>query len=108
MPQREQDGLPYRSPVSDKTNPNPVTKDEDQYSTLQNVFKILEDATSGLYNDFNVFQFAKDKLPADRAKILLHEIEVKQGVYEILAPLVERVGNAISEADSNFRRRQKK
>lgn len=108
MPQREQDDLPYRSPVSQAVNSNPVTKDEDEHSTLKSVFKILEETTTGLYKDFDAFQLYKDKLPADRAKMLLHDVEVKQAVYEIVAPLVQRVGDAIAAADSNFRRRQSK
>lgn len=108
MPQREQDGLPYRSPVTAQTNPNPVTRDEEQYDTLKNVFKILEDETARLYTDFNAFTILKDKHPDEKAALLLHDIEVRQGIYDVLAPLVERLGNAIATADSNFRRRQQK
>lgn len=104
---REQDDLPYRSPVSQATNPNPVTRDEEQYDTLKTVFRILEDASLDLYKDFNLLQIDTKDMPGDKAAKLLNQIEVKQGVYEIIAPLVERVGNAIAKADSNFRRRQK-
>lgn len=108
MPQREQDDIPYRSPITAQTNKNPVTKDEEQYDTLKNVFKILEDASADLYKEFNAFELHKDKPLDERGKAILHDLEVKQSVYEIIAPLVERVGNAIAQADTNFRRRQQK
>lgn len=105
MSLREQDNLPYRSPVTSVSKPSQVTSDEQDYNTLQAVRGILDASIKELYQDFNAFDTHPDKLPHDAATMLLREIEAKQLVFNILSPLLERVNNAMRGADDMFKQR---
>lgn len=108
MPQREgadDGGMMYRSPVTQAAEPPKYTADEANYDTIKQIGQDLERELNALYKDFNTFQIAKDMDPDERAKILLHEVEVKQGVYDILVPIIDRIHSSLKTADDNFKQR---
>lgn len=105
MAGREQDGLPYRTPGMVGQRPVQTTSNEQDYSTLQIVRDILAKNVEALYKDFNAFGVNKDKDPDERAKILLHEVEVKQGVFDIVNPLLEAVNSAMLAVDQKYKQK---
>lgn len=79
-----------------------TTADETNYNTLKAVQKVLGEALNDL-NKFNAFNINKEDLPADRARKLLHQVEVNQDVYDIVAPLFDSIVAAIDVVDNKFR-----
>lgn len=99
--------LPYRAPFSTQ-NPVPdekYSRDDADYSTLRAVHADLLAAVEALSKDFNLFDIDQSKLPAERAKILLHQVEVKQSVYAILAPLLAKIESTTNITDTKFKQR---
>lgn len=108
MPQREgadDGGLQYRSPITQAAPPPPYTVDEANFDTLKSVLADLDREMATLNKDFNAFEIGKDDLPADRAKKLLHEVEVRQAAFDILMPIRERLFSGINIANENFKQR---
>lgn len=103
MPQRERDDLPYRSPVTATALPQPVTSDEQDYSTLRSVRAVIADALEGLYKDFNAFDVLKRESVETAAIDLLRQVEVNQAVYGVLAPLLEAIDSKLQLIDSKYR-----
>ena len=99
------ENIPYRSAIPDvmADDTTTTTEDEANYNTLIIVRNTFQTSVNNLYKDFNAFTLNKNKLPADRAKLLLHDIEVKQGVYDVLAPLLESVISAVQTVDDKYK-----
>ena len=98
--------LPYRSRVASTIIPtaSPSATDERELSTLQIVRADLSQAIAALNKDFNAFTIGKDKLPAERAQLLLHEVEVRQAVYDIIAPLIDMIDGTVSEINEKYKK----
>lgn len=106
MPQREQDDLPYRSPVTAVNTPAPVSDTNvANYDTLAIARRLLVDGIDGLYKDFNAFDILKDKPTAEAAENLLRQVEAKQMAFDILSPVLEAVDNAIKGVDEKYKQR---
>lgn len=105
MPTREQDDLPYRSPVTARQVPTPTSVDEQDFSTLKIVRGILSEAVNGLYKDFNAFDILKDQTPETAARNLLRQVEAKQIAYDTLSPLLDAVDTAMKNVDNNYKER---
>lgn len=106
MPLREQDELPYRSPVDYalRNRAQQLTSNEVDYSTLKIVRDLLAEAVALLSpQDFNTFELLKDKPRSEAAENLLRQIEVKQGVYDIVNPLLIAVNEAMRGVDSKYK-----
>lgn len=98
--------LPYRADVTSLlagVESKQVTSDEVNYNTLKAVKKVLAEALNDLNKNFNAFSINKEDLPSDRARKLLHQVEVNQDVYDIVAPLYDSVVAAIDIVDNKFR-----
>ena len=102
---RDQDDMGYRTAITPKSSTIPVSRDETNYDTLKNVHDIFVETVDGLYKEFNAFDINKKDLPSDRMKKLLHQVEVNQGVYDVLSPLIERMENAMNDANIDFKKR---
>lgn len=107
MPLREQDNLPYRTPAdyAARSRPQQVSSNEVDYSTLKIVRDLLAEAVNGLSKDFNAFEVLKDKPENAAAKNILRQIEIKQGVYEIVFPLLTAVNEAMRGVDERYRQK---
>lgn len=81
----------------------PSTNDERDFSTLQAVHKTLADAVNELSKDFNAFAILKEDMPADAAVKLLHDVEVKQGIYDIIYPLFLDIDGTIEQINASHR-----
>lgn len=103
MPQREQDDLPYRSPVTNRTTkPQAVNKDTEEYSTLKEVHGLFLEGVDSLYKDFNAFDILSTDMPEEAKEKFIAEVKAKQLAYNILQPLLEQVDNAVKKVDKNF------
>ena len=106
MAQREQDDLPYRSPVTPVAKGAKVWgKDEENQDTLRMVLREFEKGMDGLYKNFNTFEITKDKSSKEAADILMRQILAKQEAFDILMPLFEAVKSAIERVDNKFKQR---
>lgn len=107
MPRREgsDSSLPYRSPVTPAPAATPYSQDEAQYNTLQIVQKIFGEAIDGLYKEFNAFDVLGDGTNQEVMDKMMRQIAGNQVAYDILAPLKERIDNAIKTADDNYKQR---
>lgn len=97
--------IPYRADVTSLlagADTKQVTEDEVNYGTLKTVKNALKEALESL-NGFNAFTINKEDLPADRARKLLHQVEVNQDVFDIVKPLYDEVVAAIEIVDNKFR-----
>src|SRR4051812_10916192 len=103
MAEREQDDLPYRSPVHTPGVKSVVSKNEQEYSTLKIVRSTLAATVEGLYKEFNAFEVLKNADAEMAASNLLRQVEVKQGVYDIVSPLLEAVDNAMRVVDDKYK-----
>lgn len=104
MARKTDEDIPYRSAIPEAPDNSQVTsKDEDQYSTLLNVQKTLAASVEALSKDFNAFDLYTDKPLSTRGTLILHEIEVRQGVFDIVAPLLDSVNDAIKIVDSRHK-----
>lgn len=100
--------IPYRSAIPDVMPDTERTMpDEMNYDTLRNVGKILQDALDALAKDFNAFKVSPDKTTEEDAKLILRQIEVRQGVYDILAPVVDSVTTAMQVVDEKYKNMQR-
>jgi hypothetical protein len=96
--------IPYRTPFNTSPAASVSSTDEHDFSTLLQVRNDFAAEIAKLH-DFNAFEFGKDMLPADRAKKLLHEVEVNQAVYAILAPFFETLDSTIQDINSRYKER---
>lgn len=78
--------------------------DENEFSTLVKVTQDFAEQLEMLHH-FNAFEIGKDKLPASRAKILLHEVEVNQAVYAVLLPIFETLNSTVNDINQKYRER---
>jgi hypothetical protein len=102
---REQDDLPYRSPITANQQKPEFTKDEANYDTLVMVVKIFNEAIEGLYKEFNAFDVLKAGTDQEVIEEMMRKIAGNQVAYDILSPLKERLDSAILTADQNHVRR---
>lgn len=106
MSVREQDDLPYRSPVTQGTAQSPsTTANETNYDTLKIVRELLADSLEDLYKNFNAFDVLKSETKDKAVDNLLRQIEGKQIAYDILSPVLEGVDNAIKVVDDKYKAR---
>lgn len=98
MPPSNDESIPYRAPVTAPTTNDAADRDEEEFSTLEDVKKTLDQALEALYKDFNAFDILKllgsPKLD-DAARKLLVQIEAKQVAFDILMPLQSTIDSAI-------------
>lgn len=97
--------LPYRSPVTDMlvgAKP-PTTKDEVDYDTLKAVQDILTQALAAQFKDFNAFKLLEGATTAQKKEDVLLQIAIKQGIYEILVPVVESVVSAVQVVNDKYK-----
>lgn len=97
--------LPYRSPVTTAPAQTPFTQDEAQYNTLVMVRNIFGEAIDGLYKEFNAFDVLSDGTDQEKIDKMMRQIAGNQIAYDILSPLKERLDNAITTADDNYKQR---
>lgn len=106
MPVREQDDLPYRSPVTAASAPASTSSvNEENYNTLKIVRALLEESMAGLYKDFNAFSILSQEDTDKAAANLLRQIEAKQIAFDILSPVLDAVDNAVQAVDSKYKQR---
>lgn len=106
MSTREQDDLPYRSAFTEIAPVASVTTDEVNYDTLKHVRDLMVEAVNNLSKNFNAFEVLKQgNTKQDAALDLVRQIEVKQGVYDVLAPLLEEVNSAMRTIDNKYKSR---
>jgi hypothetical protein len=97
--------IPYRTPFQTFSPAESVSStDENEFSTLVKVTQDFADELQKLH-DFDAFKIAKDKLPADRAKLLLYEVEVNKKVFDILMPLFEMLNGTVNDINAKYRER---
>lgn len=102
----QDENVPYRATIASLPAAAPVSsKDENNYDTLKDVHARLAKSIEDLYTDFNAFEVHKDLLPANRAKMLLHDVEVRQGVYDIVLPLLQTLESALESVNGKYRER---
>lgn len=77
------------------------TKDEEQQTTLQSVYKILKDGVVGL-DKWSAFDLTESELK------LKQQIKAHKIAADILTPALEAVEQALIRVDDNFRRRNSK
>jgi L-lysine 2,3-aminomutase len=95
--------IPYRTPFTQFTPAASVSStDENEFSTLRQTRDEFAEALSSLYT-FNAFEVDKSKTPTERAKVLLHEVEINQGVYAILMPLFESLDSTVNGINQKYR-----
>lgn len=105
---RQDEEVPYRATITSLPGEAQVdSKDEENYDTLRIVQTALAESIEDLSKNFNAFDIDEKDLPADRAKKLLHDIETKQGVYDIVSPLLEIVNNAVRAVDNKYKDKQR-
>lgn len=102
---REQDDLPYRSPITTAQTKPEFTKDEANYDTLVMVRSIFEEAITGLYKEFNAFDVLSDGTDTEKLDKMMRQIAGNQIAFDILVPLKDRLDSAILSADQNHLRR---
>lgn len=108
MPLREQADLPYRTPAeyAARNRPQQVSSNEADYSTLRIVRDLLAKSVAELSpQDFNTFEVLKNEDKSKAAENLLRQIEIKQGVYDIVAPLLVAVNEAMRAVDERYRQK---
>jgi hypothetical protein len=103
MPTREHDDLPYLSNVPKPGVPKQVRVNESEYSTLRQVRDLLAATVDGLSKNFNAFEVLKKENLQLAAVDLLRQVEVKQGVFEILDPLLAEVNEAMITVDARHK-----
>lgn len=89
MSSNQDEEIPFFSPA---TAPSPdvvAENDEDDYTTLKQVKKILDDGITDLSKDFNAFDLAKDAMKLEA------QVAGRQIAYDILVPLQSMVDSAI-------------
>ena len=102
---REQNDLPYRSPVT-ASQPNPTySKNEEQYDTLQVVRKYLKDSLDGLSRDFNLFDVLSEGTDEAKKNQMMRQIAGNQIAFSILTTCLDAVEGAIKSADDNYKKR---
>ena len=95
--------IPYRTPFQNSTPAASVSStDENEFSTLVKVRADFAEQLA-LLQSSNAFDVATDKLPADRAKIILHQYDVNKKVYEILMPLYEDLNSTVNDINLKYR-----
>lgn len=87
------------------SKPQQTSSNEADYSTLLIVRDLLAQSVLGLSKDFNAFDVLKDKPTEEAAANMLRQIEIKQGVYDIVAPLLEAVQEAVRAVDERYKQR---
>lgn len=93
MSSNQDEEIPFFSPAT-APSPDPVAEnDEDDYTTLKEVKKILDDGIDNLSKDFNAFDLAKD------AAKLEAQVAGRQVAYDILVPLQSMVDSAIKAVE---------
>ncbi len=94
MAREDQDEqIPFFSPATAPT-PDPVAEnDEDDYTTLKQVKKILDDGVDGLSTDFNAFDLSKDAMKLEA------QVAGRQIAYDILVPIQSMVDSAIKAVE---------
>lgn len=98
MPPNNDESIPYRSPVTAPTTNDAVDRDAEEFSTLEDVKKTLDQAVEALSKDFNAFDILKlleSPTLDEAARKLLVQIEGKQIAYDILMPLQSTIDSAI-------------
>lgn len=107
MPAREgQNDLPYHSPVTSSQAPVKTTRDEGDERTIVSMFNIIDEATTGLYKEFNAFTVLSDGTDEEVRDKMMRQIAGNQIAYDILSPVLERLRGVLAEVDENFKRRQ--
>ena len=92
------ESIPYRSPAHVAAVPTTQRdRDEEDYSTLVEVRRLLDESIINLYKDFNAFD--TDKNGTD----LEVQIGGRKYAYEILVPLQSLVDSAIKTVDNKQR-----
>ena len=95
--------IPYRTPFQPFTPAESVSStDENEYSTLLQVRNDFAEAIAEL-SSFTAFDIDKSKTPTERAKILLHDVEVNQAAYAILYPLFETLNSTVNSINQKYR-----
>lgn len=101
----DRDDLEYRSNVPKPGEAKTVTVNEAEYSTLMRVRKMLSDTVDGLSKNFNAFEVLKHEEITTAAVDLLRQVEIKQGVFEILDPLLVEINEAMVVIDAKYKER---
>lgn len=91
--------IPYRTSVTVGPDRPASTRDENEYSTLIEVNKMLIQAIQDLYKDFNAFDWS------EQVANLKAEVAGRQIAYDILMPLQQQVQSAIQDVASNYEER---
>lgn len=95
--------IPYRTRVRNFTPAASVSStDENEFSTLVKVRKDFAEAMTNLYS-FDAFDIDKSKTPTERARLLLHDVELNQAVYAVLLPLYEALNGTVNDINSKYK-----
>lgn len=97
----EIDEMVYRSPVTRRVDPQKVSKDAEQFSTLKNVQGILSEAMDSLGKDFNAFELVDRNGSRKNPEDIVKDIQARQVAHDILAPIKDAVDSAIASANIN-------
>lgn len=89
----------YRSGVDITPAEVSTPENDEDYSTLKSVLKILEKNLRDLSKDFNAFE-----LREDGGLTIKEQIAVRQGVHSLLEPIQLQVQTAVEEV--NLRRKR--
>lgn len=95
--------IPYRTPFQTFSPAvSASSTDENEYSTLLQVRNDFGEAITAL-SSFTTFDIDKSKPPTERAKILLHDVEVNQAAYAILYPLFDTLNSTVNSINQKYR-----
>lgn len=100
MPEPEDENIPFLHPVTAPGRDEATDEDDQDFSTLVEIKKTLDDAMASLYKDFNAFDIVKlletNTVPETRKKLLI-QILGKQEAYDILMPIQSTVDSAVED-----------
>ena len=96
--------IPYRTAIEYSPAQQVSSADEREFSTLQEVRKILGAGITDLYKDFNAFETFKGVSPTVARADLLRQIEGRQIAYEILVPLLDMMDSTMLAINEKYKR----
>jgi len=95
--------IPYRSPAHVAPGSPASSQDENDYSTLKEVKKILDESLEGLHKDFNAFTLLKGEDIEKVKNDLFNQVSARQVAYDLLVPIQSLVDSAIESVKEKRR-----
>lgn len=87
--------IPYRSPAHVSPAAAAPDKDDEDFSSLREVQKLLKESIEALYKDFNAFSVLREGGDKEAMESLVRQVAGKKEAYEILVPLESMIDSAI-------------